>query len=282
MMLAYLNYRLNFLLIEPHLINRNPDQPRKHFNPESLAELSQSIKEKGVLQPIIIRVDEKEKYHKEWKEKPLKDKVSPGYFFEALSKYTDDDTMEAGRFLKENLELFPEHAELEDFTGLANAKQYRIFELPTDVLQAKTVHKILEREDIAAVQDCTDTAVILCDEELLMPVIMSLPESLVEINITMGYPMKNSPVYSLIDSLLRMQNNLRHTKAGRVTFYHKDVVSILLHPYMRNPGAKSGDSLLEEMTRNNLIMVVCGKFVDLIDCVFKCCFLTHFTNSFLG
>jgi len=36
--------------------------------------------------------DEKEKYQKEWKEKPLKDKVSPGYFFEALSKYTDDDT----------------------------------------------------------------------------------------------------------------------------------------------------------------------------------------------
>jgi len=36
--------------------------------------------------------DEKEKYLKEWKEKPLKDKVSPGYFFEALSKYTDDDT----------------------------------------------------------------------------------------------------------------------------------------------------------------------------------------------
>jgi len=36
--------------------------------------------------------DEKEKYNKEWKEKPLKNKVSPGYFFEALSKYTDDDT----------------------------------------------------------------------------------------------------------------------------------------------------------------------------------------------
>jgi acetolactate synthase-1/2/3 large subunit len=34
----------------------------------------------------------KEKYSNEWKEKPLKDKVSPGFFFEALSKYTDDDT----------------------------------------------------------------------------------------------------------------------------------------------------------------------------------------------
>ncbi len=35
---------------------------------------------------------EKEKYFNQWKEKPLKDKVSPGYFFESLSKHTDDDT----------------------------------------------------------------------------------------------------------------------------------------------------------------------------------------------
>lgn len=36
--------------------------------------------------------EEKEKYNNEWKEKPLSDKVSPGYFFESLSKHTDDDT----------------------------------------------------------------------------------------------------------------------------------------------------------------------------------------------
>ncbi len=36
--------------------------------------------------------EEKVKYFNEWKEKPLEDKVSPGYFFETLTKYTDDDT----------------------------------------------------------------------------------------------------------------------------------------------------------------------------------------------
>jgi len=36
--------------------------------------------------------EEKEKYNNEWKEKPLSNKVSPGYFFESLSKHTDDDT----------------------------------------------------------------------------------------------------------------------------------------------------------------------------------------------
>ncbi|OGQ95389.1 MAG: hypothetical protein A2521_06580 [Deltaproteobacteria bacterium RIFOXYD12_FULL_57_12] len=47
----------NYYIIDIELISPDPNQPRKHFDPESLAELSQSIKQKGVLQPIIIRKD---------------------------------------------------------------------------------------------------------------------------------------------------------------------------------------------------------------------------------
>ena len=36
-------------------IGVNPDQPRKTFTPEDLADLAASIKEKGVLQPILLR-----------------------------------------------------------------------------------------------------------------------------------------------------------------------------------------------------------------------------------
>src|SRR5580658_8767583 len=36
-------------------IKPNPFQPRKNFKPEDLQELTQSIKEKGVLQPIVVR-----------------------------------------------------------------------------------------------------------------------------------------------------------------------------------------------------------------------------------
>ncbi len=41
--------------IEIGLIDRNPDQPRKIFDDEALAELSASIKNYGVIQPIIVR-----------------------------------------------------------------------------------------------------------------------------------------------------------------------------------------------------------------------------------
>jgi len=53
----------SFCNVEIDLIITDPDQPRKFFNPDSLAELSQSIKQKGVLQPIIIRKDDEGKIY---------------------------------------------------------------------------------------------------------------------------------------------------------------------------------------------------------------------------
>jgi ParB family chromosome partitioning protein len=37
------------------LIRRNPDQPRKHFDETELEELADSIRQRGVLQPILVR-----------------------------------------------------------------------------------------------------------------------------------------------------------------------------------------------------------------------------------
>ena len=40
-----------------NVIRTIPDQPRKTFNEESLSELADSVKQKGVLQPVIIKND---------------------------------------------------------------------------------------------------------------------------------------------------------------------------------------------------------------------------------
>ncbi len=41
--------------IDPHTIVPNPRQPRTHFDPEDLAELVHSVREFGVLQPVVVR-----------------------------------------------------------------------------------------------------------------------------------------------------------------------------------------------------------------------------------
>lgn len=44
--------------ISMNLIKANKDQPRKTFDPEKISELAQSIKEHGVIQPIILNKEE--------------------------------------------------------------------------------------------------------------------------------------------------------------------------------------------------------------------------------
>ncbi len=48
--------------IDPHSIVPNPRQPRTHFNPEDLAELVHSVREFGVLQPVVVRANEDGQY----------------------------------------------------------------------------------------------------------------------------------------------------------------------------------------------------------------------------
>ena len=177
------------------------------------------------------------------------------FFWDYDHQYTDTADKEAGRFLRENMLQFPPAAALEEFRGLEGKKEYNIIELPTDVLQAKTVHRILESGGTGSVQECTDTALVLCDEELLVPVMMSLPGEVGEINVTMGYPMKNTPVYSFIDSLLRMQHNIRRTSAGKVQFYHRDVMTLLTHPYFKKMKDDTTVDMTGEIMKNNLIMI---------------------------
>jgi ParB family chromosome partitioning protein len=45
-----------------HLVYANPSQPRKNFNQELLNELSESIKEQGIIQPILVRKKTEDKY----------------------------------------------------------------------------------------------------------------------------------------------------------------------------------------------------------------------------
>ncbi len=50
-----------FLDIDINSINLNPFQPREDFNEEKLKELSKSIKQKGIIQPITVKISDDDK-----------------------------------------------------------------------------------------------------------------------------------------------------------------------------------------------------------------------------
>lgn len=88
------------------LIVANPFQPRHNFNENALRELANSIKENGILQPIIVRVakDSKDKYEilageRRWRATQL----AGNEFIPAVIREYDDTTMMQAAVL-ENLQ----------------------------------------------------------------------------------------------------------------------------------------------------------------------------------
>ena len=47
------------MLLRIEEVHGNPDQPRKHFEPEALQELTDSVRHFGILQPLLVQRDEK-------------------------------------------------------------------------------------------------------------------------------------------------------------------------------------------------------------------------------
>ena len=75
------------------------------------------------------------------------------------------------------------------------------------------------------------TAIVLTDESLLTPLLHSLPQELSKnVNITMGYPLRQTTAYSFLERVIELQRNMRCNSEGEITFYHIDVMGLLSHP----------------------------------------------------
>ena len=70
-----------------------------------------------------------------------------------------------------------------------------------------------------------DTAIVLPDENMLIPVLNSIPDEIESINVTMGYPMSGSDIYGLMNSINALQLHIRKGRKG-YSFYHKQVWAI--------------------------------------------------------
>jgi hypothetical protein len=93
------------------------------------------------------------------------------------------------------------------------------------------------------------TAIVLGDENLLLPLLYSLDESVAEFNVTMGVSLRNSMLFTLVDAWFEAQRNLVEirTRDGEVRrvpkFSHRHVLRLLNHPFIRRYEASLEGSL---------------------------------------
>jgi ATP-dependent helicase/nuclease subunit B len=78
--------------------------------------------------------------------------------------------------------------------------------------------------------------VVLANEDLLLPVLNSIPRNIDKINITMGLPIRKTNIYGLYDALFQLHLTTLRMKTSRegskTAFYFKDIVRLFRHPIL--------------------------------------------------
>ncbi len=158
---------------------------------------------------------------------------SAEFYWDADEYYVNDTSQEAGRFLRKYAasQCFGELNGIRKHFS-ESEKTISVVGVSGHVSQAKFAGEIIDQlanQPNTAI-DFKNTALVLADEGLLLPVLNSLPQSVSELNITMGFPLKLTPVYSLLSALFQLIEN-----ANRFSnkYYHKDIVQFIQHPLIQ-------------------------------------------------
>jgi len=166
------------------------------------------------------------------------------FYWDYSSSLVKDADNKASYFIDRNKMLFPSQLPLLPEDIPMDNPVLEVIGIPSAVGQAKHVHTIInsliDNGHITSSAEALNTAVVLPDENLLLPVLYSIPEKIERINVTMGYNLVNSSISGLMNHIFELQNNIR-SLGGRPAYYFRFVLSILNHRYVV--------SLLPEETR---------------------------------
>ena len=159
---------------------------------------------------------------------------------------------EAGEFLKRNLEEFPNELPESFFNTFKEPKKIRYISASTENAQARFlpgwIKAITNDHSQITVEKEKENAVVLCNEALLLPVLHSIPQEVKNVNITMGFPLAQTPVYSFINAVMELQTNGYRSDTDRFTY--EAVSAILKHPYTQQLSSHAGP-LERELTQTN-------------------------------
>ena len=134
-------------------------------------------------------------------------------------------------FLSENVACFPQAFKL-DAEGLSRP-EVNVLSVPSSVGQAKQIPAVLDKFRKEGGVPGIETAIVLPDENLLIPVLNTIPADISQFNVTMGYPMGGSEFWNLMNDVAAMQMHLR-SHGGKWMVYHKQVRAILSNSIMKS------------------------------------------------
>lgn len=187
----------------------------------------------------------------------LRDRDIADFYWDYQAPALRDPDNKASFFMRENERDFPSEHQLPPYPA-DYRPEIEVIGIPSAIGQTKYTYELLEQlmasGDIPQPNRAMNTAVVLPDENLLLPALYAVPEEINPINVTMGYGLKNTPIAGLMQYIFDLQRTYKNEN-GKVLFYHHYVVSILNHRYVTTFDAKLSADLIADIRKNNKIFI---------------------------
>lgn len=194
----------------------------------------------------------------------LKQKGFADFYWDYDSPLVHDDNNRASFRVKDNLQLFPSKHQLEITEDNIKSK-IELIGVPSGVGQAKHISNIItdliDKGEIENPNEAINTAIVLPDENLLIPTLYSIPKEIGKINVTMGYSLSHSSIAGLVEHISLLQQNQRKWN-NEVAFYHRYVKAILNHPLIILSAKQKADELKEHILKYNRVVVPVSEITE--------------------
>lgn len=185
-----------------------------------------------------------------------KEKKIAEFYFDADSYYYSNDNIknhEAGAFIQKDvnvLRLNSKNLKWINSNFETGTKNISVYSVASDSGQSKLASQLINEKKY----DTGSTVLILPDENLLMPVLNSLPESCKEFNVSMSYPLYLTPVKSFINDIISLHKNKKYFNSI-IHFNSEDFQKIILHPYFKFLNTEITYNIKFNITKDKLFYI---------------------------
>lgn len=170
--------------------------------------------------------------------------------------YLEDDSNEAGKFMRKNIrQFFPPSGFNINNNFFEKEKNIKLVAVSSNYGQAQEIPGFMNKIDHGNKDLFDNTAIILADESLLFPALSAIPENIETVNVTMGYPVKDSVVYGFLLLLVNIFRNRKADHENNVVIYHRFVTDILNHQLLSGIETEKVNEFIDNIKEKNRLTV---------------------------
>lgn len=187
----------------------------------------------------------------------LRDSGKGDFYWDFYGTMLTDRQNSASEIISRFAREYPSLYTIEGGAVPVGEQKVKVYATPSGVGQAFVVQQILEDlypgEEVHP-DEAFSTAVVLPDENLLLPVLDSIPEKFRSINVTMGYPITTTSLISFMQLLQQLQEDVR-CRGGKWCFYHKSLLALLSHEYLKQLAPQAQSAIRRKVIEGNMIYI---------------------------